>query len=216
MNGQQVIALGIVGGTDYSQRTNRATLQSGTFALGASRHAHLDRRRSSPQREHHARDQNRRSHCRGEQPETPAPSTGVAQAVFDSQRPEIGTRRFSGSRHRQKSGRCVVPAASFQELAGAMRSAWRSLAREILLGIILDHVGWRVFGNRKLFIHPPVLLPLPTPVPLPSGALQVHNLTRKRGTISGPPVSKPMRKMPDRKRGPAGLDARNRGMSPGR
>ena len=36
-NGQQVIAPNVVGGTDYAHRTNRATLQSGTFALGAPR-----------------------------------------------------------------------------------------------------------------------------------------------------------------------------------
>jgi hypothetical protein len=37
VNGQQVIAPNNVGGTDSSHRTNRASLQSGTFALGAPR-----------------------------------------------------------------------------------------------------------------------------------------------------------------------------------
>jgi Carboxypeptidase regulatory-like domain len=36
-NGQEVIAPNVVGGTDYAHRTNRATIQSGTFALGAPR-----------------------------------------------------------------------------------------------------------------------------------------------------------------------------------
>jgi hypothetical protein len=37
LDGQRVIAPNIVGGTDYRHRSNRATLQSGTFALGAPR-----------------------------------------------------------------------------------------------------------------------------------------------------------------------------------
>ncbi len=37
VNGQQVIAPNNVGGTDYNHRTNQASLQSGTFALGAPR-----------------------------------------------------------------------------------------------------------------------------------------------------------------------------------
>ncbi len=37
VTGQQVIAPNNVGGTDYSHRTNQASLQSGTFALGAPR-----------------------------------------------------------------------------------------------------------------------------------------------------------------------------------
>lgn len=37
VDGQQVIATNVVGGTDYAHRTNRATLQSGTFAVGAPR-----------------------------------------------------------------------------------------------------------------------------------------------------------------------------------